>query len=81
MLVSMDQNFMDFIRHSIESHDRQIGELTDRLAALALTVRQQSESIAKLAEVSNRDGVDIAALARIAEAHERRLGHLEGGHL
>lgn len=63
---------MDFIRHSIESHDRQIGELTDRLATLG-------QNINKLVEVSNRDAVDIRALMHIAEAHEKRLERLEQG--
>jgi hypothetical protein len=65
-----DQERFEFLRYSIESHDRQIGELTDRVMALTANVE-------KLVTVSNRDGVDIAALARIAESHERRIGHLE----
>ncbi len=49
---------------SIESHDRQIGELTHQ--------------IGELVRVTNRDAENIRALARIAEAHERRIGDLEG---
>lgn len=58
--------WMEFIKQSISSHDRQLGELTDKLAA-------QTANIDKLIEMSNRDAIDIAALARIAEAHERRI--------
>jgi hypothetical protein len=41
-------------------------------------IRANTENIGKLVEVSNRDAVDIAALARIAESHERRINGLEG---
>jgi hypothetical protein len=75
----VDQAFMDFIRHSIESHDRQIGELTDKLASLERTVRAQSANIDKLVEATNRDAIDINALAKIAAAHERRLDNMERG--
>jgi len=56
---------MEFLTQSIESHDRQIGEIT--------------ESIAKLVEVTNQDAVAIRALARIAESHDRRITDIEGG--
>jgi hypothetical protein len=39
----------------------------------------QSRDIADLKEASRQDGENIRALARIAEIHERRLSHLEGG--
>ncbi len=60
----------EFILQSIESHDRQLGELTDRMSTLTANVE-------KLVVMSNRDAIDIAALARIAEAHQRRLERLE----
>ena len=47
---------------SMESHDRQIGELTAGLLEL-------KESIAVLARVTNEDATAIRTLARIAEAH------------
>ena len=53
------------MRHANEAQDRRIEKLT--------------ASIEKLVEVSNRDAIDISALARIAEAHEHRLENLEGG--
>ena len=55
---------MEFLTHSIESHDRQMGEIMD--------------AIAKLVEVTNQDATSIRALARIAETHDRRLTNLEG---
>lgn len=71
--------------------DERLERLADRHEALAQSVemllaatrenseqiRQNTENITKLIEVSNRDAVDIRALARIAESHERRLTHLE----
>ena len=42
-------------------------------------IRANTENIGKLVEVSNRDAVDIAALARVAESHERRINGLEEG--
>jgi 4-hydroxy-3-methylbut-2-en-1-yl diphosphate synthase IspG/GcpE len=61
--VTIDER-IEFLMQSIESHDRQIGELTHQ--------------IGELVRVTNRDAENIRALARIAEAHERRIGDLEG---
>ena len=36
-------------------------------------------ALTQLVNAATRDGENIAALARIAEAHERRLTDLEGG--
>ena len=41
----------------MESHDRQIGELTD--------------AVTKLVAVTNQDAVAIRALTRIADIHEK----------
>jgi len=49
---------------SIESHDRQIGELTD--------------AVSKLVRVTNDDATLIRSLARIAEIQDKRLTRLEG---
>ena len=80
---------LEFLTQSIESHDRQLGELTDRLNMLANSfevqgarvdarIAAQSANIDKIVEMSNRDAIDIAALARIAQSHERRLDRIEG---
>jgi hypothetical protein len=55
---------LELMIHANEAQDRRIEKLT--------------AAIEKLAEVSNRDGESISALARIAEAHEHRLENLEG---
>lgn len=56
---------ISFLIQSAESHDRQIGELTD--------------AISRLVKVTNDDATAIRTLARIAEVHERRLADMEGG--
>jgi hypothetical protein len=65
--------------------DERLDRLVERHQALALsvellqsTVHQQSTNIDKLISALKIDGENIAALARIAEAHERRLTDLEG---
>ena len=63
---------MEFLTHSIESHDRQTGELTGK-------VDKVFEAIGKLVEVSNQDAAAIRTLARIAESHDPRVTDLEGG--
>lgn len=52
-----------YLVQSIESHDRQIGELTD--------------AVTKLVAVTNQDATAIRTLARIADAHEKRISQLE----
>ena len=60
-----------------EFHDR-IEALTRRHEALTMNLELMGRDIEKLLENSKRDGEHIAALARIAEIHERRISHLEG---
>lgn len=64
--------------------DERLDRLTDRHEALAqsvelllVAVRETSDSVRKLVDVTNRDAEDIRTLARIAESHERRITHLE----
>jgi prefoldin subunit 5 len=52
--------------------------LRDRTTEIARSVEQLTASVSKLVEVTNRDAVDISALARIAESHDRRLSDIEG---
>ena len=82
--MSIDDR-MEFVLRSIESHDRQIGELVDGLSQLVdglsqLKVRVDTltGNIETLVKVSNRDGVDILKLANIAENHDKRIEDLEG---
>lgn len=74
----MSPEGMEFLRQSIESHDRQIGELIEQIAKLGGKVDQQASNIDKLVEVTNQDATAIRTLARVADAHERRLRDLEG---
>jgi hypothetical protein len=55
---------VEFLMQSIESHDRQIGDITD--------------AINKLVAVTNQDATAIRTLARIADAHEQRIANIEG---
>jgi len=55
---------IEFLMQSIESHDRQIGDITD--------------AINKLVAVTNQDATAIRTLARIADAHEQRIQDIEG---
>ena len=57
---------ISFLVQSAESHDRQIGELT--------------EAVSKLVKVSNEDATAIRTLARVVEIHEHRIAdRKEGG--
>jgi hypothetical protein len=67
-----NEEWMEFIRQSIPSHDRQIGELTEQVASV-------TAAVAALVKVTNDDAQAIRSLARIAERHEERLDNLDGG--
>ena len=56
--MTIDQR-VEFLMQSIESHDRQIGELTGQIGEL-------TDSIATLARVTNEDATAIRTLARVA---------------
>ncbi|MGD1074063.1 MAG: hypothetical protein ABSB15_28475 [Bryobacteraceae bacterium] len=75
--MSFDER-MEFMLRSIESHDRQIGELVDGLSQLRARVETLTGNIETLVKVSNRDAVDILKLAQIAENHDKRIEDLEG---
>ena len=71
----MPDSRIEFLMQSIASHDRQIGELTDRIAEVtdrfAGMIASQNTNINKLVDVTYR-------LVGIVEDHQRRLDHLEG---
>jgi hypothetical protein len=54
---------IEYLMQSIESHDRQIGELTN--------------AVSKLVNVADVDAIAIRTQARIADVHEKRLSQLE----
>lgn len=66
--------------------EERIERLTERHEALTQSVElqhaesvEQSKKIERLIVAVAQDAENIRALARIAEAHERRLTDLEGG--
>jgi hypothetical protein len=74
----MTPEFMEFIRHAIESHDRQLGELTDRVAATEKHVESAVDAVRDLAGHMATLADHMAALAQTSINHERRLNDLEG---
>jgi chromosome segregation ATPase len=69
---------IQFLMQSIESHDRQIGELTDQIKAndnqigeLRAMTGQVLTSVATLAST-------VGTLADVANNHERRITRIEG---
>jgi ABC-type transporter Mla subunit MlaD len=68
---------IEFLMQSIESHDKQLGELTDGLSTLKQTVAAQSANIDKLITVSNQDADAIRRLAAVAQAHQERLDRID----
>jgi transcription termination factor Rho len=83
---------MDFIRQSIESHDRQLGELVDRQAENAKQIAENARQIGDLtdAAIILRDGIvaldrhvnavveTLGKIALIVDRHETRIQGLEG---
>jgi prefoldin subunit 5 len=59
--------------------DERIEALTINLELLSHEVRDLRSAITDLHGVTQQDAENIRALVRIAEIHERRLTHLEGG--
>jgi hypothetical protein len=84
--MTIDQR-LEFLIQSAESHDRQIGDLADQVSALGREVSALgrkvdavTQAVGKLVIVSNEDATAIRTLARIAEAHDRRISKLEETH-
>ena len=59
--------------------DERLDRLVERHEALAQSVELLSIETRELRAAIAQDAENIRALARIAEIHERRLTHLEGG--
>lgn len=62
---------------AISKDAENIRALTARHEGLAQTVELNGHQITDLIIAINKDGENIRSLARIAEAHERRIEHLE----
>lgn len=58
-----NEEWMEFMRQSIASHDRQIGELTESIAKHDRQIGEVTAAVAKLVEVSNQDATSIRSLA------------------
>lgn len=64
--------------------DERLNRIAERHEALAqsgelllIATKTNTENIARLVDVANRDADDIRALARIAEIHDRRITNIE----
>jgi hypothetical protein len=70
---------IEYLMQSIESHDRQLGEITDKLGEVTDKLGKVTDAIGTLVRVTNEDATAIRTLARIADVHEKRISNLEGG--
>ena len=66
-----NEEWMEFMKVSIASHDRQLGELTDIMAATGRRIEALTGHMVNLAD-------HMAALAATSISHERRLNSLDG---
>jgi hypothetical protein len=53
--------------------------IDERIEAIVMSLKPLTRDVQDLKTAAQQDGEDIRGLARIAEIHERRLSHLEGG--
>jgi hypothetical protein len=53
--------------------------IDERIEALTMNLELAFRDIHELKELAHKDGENIRALARVAEAHQQRFEHLEGG--
>lgn len=74
--MTLDER-IEFLMHSIESHDRQIGELTGQIGELKNQIGDLTKAVHKVVDVSNKDATAIRTLAPIADAQEERISRLE----
>jgi prophage DNA circulation protein len=82
--MTIEERF-EFLTQSIQSHDRQLGELTDKMAATERNIHELTGVMNKLTGVMNNlagvmnnlAGV-VTTLAETVTTHERRISGLEG---
>jgi hypothetical protein len=53
--------------------------IDERIEAIVMSLEPLTRDVQDLKTASQQDGENIRGLARIAEIHERRLSHVEGG--
>jgi chromosome segregation ATPase len=89
--MTIEERF-EFLTQSIESHDRQLGEITDKMADLTVKQDQLTTKFDQLTtKVDGLSGlmdkvltsmhtltVTVSTLADVANNHERRLTRIEG---
>jgi hypothetical protein len=68
---------LQFLVRSTESLHASTQQLHAVVARMSETVDKHTTQIADLVKAAKQDGENIAALARIAEAHEHRITNLE----
>jgi hypothetical protein len=78
--MSIDER-IEFLMQSIESHDRQIGELVERMDRTTANIDSLGVKVDKMAEITqlNFDRLTTAMLAlneHVAD-HQRRIENLE----
>jgi hypothetical protein len=59
--------------------EEKLERLTERTQAIAESLEMVVLQVRELGSFIQKDAENIRALARIAEIHEHRLTHLEGG--
>ena len=69
---------LEFLFRSTESLHQSVQELTATVGQLAHERREDRDIIRALTAAVSADAENIRALARIAEAHERRISDIEG---
>jgi ABC-type transporter Mla subunit MlaD len=76
---------IEFLMQSIESHDRQIGELTDQIGELKNQIKAHDGQIGELRAMTGQVLTSVATLAStvgtladVANNHERRITRIEG---
>jgi hypothetical protein len=70
---------MSTIMGAIEAHDRQMSTIMGALEGHDRQMATIMGALEKLVKVTNEDATAIRTLARLAEAHERRIADMEGG--
>jgi chromosome segregation ATPase len=62
---------IEYLMQSTESHDRQIGELTEKIGRVSLTVETLSSTMGQLLSSVSTLASTVGALADVANNHER----------
>jgi chromosome segregation ATPase len=75
--MTIEERF-EFLNQSIESHDRQLGEITDKLADLTRKQDQLTSTFGALGGMMVQLLDAMKTLAETVTDHERRITGLEG---